>query len=1385
MGEKKNQDLSSKLPRNSVPLKDIFQKKIENSSNFLSDVWKPRNEENRGHQHQITEDNDVTDQDNIRDDGKHQSRTTKNCLQVQEVFENNCDDKEGRQIPCFCGSENCPFEIRKRHKDEDPPEKRMFNDFELMKSYKATDRTFPFSLLSLMWFPGEGDDKRPFPLSDKTDDDPYKERSEDFGSSATMRILNEAFPGLFDRKVKSLEENKNENTKKSTDFESSQKSLRPPPKPPRKIERRLQFSISNDDKEKTENDVSLNTCEKSVIDKEDHLNTGKSNDVHDSVIPDENKLSASIDSSLHSLSENSKQKKPDFSQSFPTSGKNKSSLGKDSNPVFSQSFTSDLRTEGAASKKSAEDLQSSGSGLRKLGKNSSQGLKIDQLDSLGIVDDTPLYKIQQSNSVNSHEIDDFDTPLDDIVGPECDSKLEEFPDLLSHDKPEESGASSVEESINSPPTASTDPETLLEGHASPPTASSDPETLLEEHMHYCPAVAHHHNGPNCLCCKCNQFTKNQHMLYELGLTEGLEMHDVVPDGNCMFRAIIDQLRMQGELTLTCHRIRQMAVDYLKNNPLQDDGTHLEDFFVADDESWEEYLKRISRDGEWGDQIILRGLAEVVNREISIITTIGDLHNQTTITPQSADKDEKIKKICLGHVNDQHYYSLRPKGWHEKWYRGARRKQLLEHRHFYSTDLEEQSTSLEELSSEEELTSPCRPSKLINCSSQHIDAYCHAPIFHMNFVIENVLPKNNIYTTYRYGGGRSHIIPLSWQKEWEIAGSVEEGLSVNIYTSSIENNRGMGNESFNAVKASNYPNLFKQIGKPVLVFKDDRYELGSDVVIIDSEKTSPGFTHVKSEKIQLPPFYTEINGKYFLLNTSFYTGLNANGTLKNIRKLRNKDPYLIFQKEACMIFYCGKCPKWPKEASEWILRKRPSGWPSTSLLEETLKVPCLLTPKYHPLSRNPDIEWMFDFSFPETFLLKDNISKEQRYCFHVFKLLIDFHTGRRKELSTFVLKTIFLYTLEVIPCQQWETCPSACMLYMTETLLSSLKERKIPHYFIPENNIISHLSGTILYQLIEKVNVVREFPIMSVILMAESHGLMTTYVTDQIIEDLNHLLDVSNITDSVLNTFIPAYAQITVTSLAHQKFRQAVNAVTTGYRMLQDLPRCSDDVFNPYENMSLEMFIQETTAGMKNFQVWWLCFFVDLFKKENTLKLFTRTNPFKKIVDLMDDCPPGDLDDVSVPNMMLQFHRQEFECKQIKGSGFILTMCKYLMQEGEYGLAGHYLRGIIKMMSKVLNDQDAIMAEVLQNPTYGKKPKEKNIDYLMQAFMTRMSSTLFLIFTDLYHCYEHQGQTGYFQEYVEQFESVCKNMATPSALSFLAEISRSLGTSKKIKDVLRH
>ena len=48
--------------------------------------------------------------------------------------------------------------------------------------------------------------------------------------------------------------------------------------------------------------------------------------------------------------------------------------------------------------------------------------------------------------------------------------------------------------------------------------------------------------------------------------KGLTPHDVYPDGNCLFAAIIDQLRVQGDFSFTSYTLRQSAVNYLRRNP---------------------------------------------------------------------------------------------------------------------------------------------------------------------------------------------------------------------------------------------------------------------------------------------------------------------------------------------------------------------------------------------------------------------------------------------------------------------------------------------------------------------------------------------------------------------------------------------------------------------------------------------------------------------------------------------------------------------------------------------------------------------------------------------------------------------------------------------------
>lgn len=640
-------------------------------------------------------------------------------------------------------------------------------------------------------------------------------------------------------------------------------------------------------------------------------------------------------------------------------------------------------------------------------------------------------------------------------------------------------------------------------------------------------------------------------------------------------------------------------------------------------------------------------------------------------------------------------------------------------------------------------------------------------------MENVIEKSNLITGHKcYGNNMTHEDNL--RSTFEFVGSVEEDLAVNLYALNIQSLQGIGNEDFNAPKVSMNPNFYKIIDTQNVVFQHDSYEINSDIYVINSENTNPGYTrlHITTKHhSHTCTYHKEINGTHYLTTSQFITPKSKYPDMDKPPSYSTFSPF----KKCQNIYLCYKCPRWPDQTREWISRNRPSGWPQKSLLKEVEALPCVLTPNSHPCSNEPDVEWMFDFSFPERFLLKENISKEQRYCFHVFKLLIDFHTGRMEELSTFVLKTIFLYTLEVLPQLQWDNCPSACVLYMIEILLVSLKERKIPHYFLPENNIIEHFSGGLIYSLIEKVNAVREFPIMSIIIMAESHGVMSTYITDQIIEDLNHYSTHNGIQDSILHTFVPAYTKIISISLALRKFRQSANAAVSGYKMLQDLFQGNEGDYNPYKNMSLFMFIRQAIDdSIPLYQVWWLCFFIDYYKKTNTLSSFTHTNPFKKISDMMDGFPPGDLDDISVPNHVLSYGQKG----NMLGPDleFLLTMCQFLISEHEFQQVAHYLRGLIHIVNKKIKNPESFMPECI--PGY-----EERMGYVMQSMISSLYNNLLWLLNALFMCYQKQQQTEYFQEYIEQLESVCDILASPSSYEGLAKIWRALGNRKKMNEAI--
>ncbi|CAL9776380.1 unnamed protein product [Musa acuminata subsp. burmannicoides] len=135
------------------------------------------------------------------------------------------------------------------------------------------------------------------------------------------------------------------------------------------------------------------------------------------------------------------------------------------------------------------------------------------------------------------------------------------------------------------------------------------------------------------------------------LTERLRLYDLVDlkvqgDGNCQFRALADQLYRSPEH----HKfVRQQVVDQLRSHPEIYDG------YVP--MSYDDYLKKMSKNGEWGDHVTLQAAADSYGVKIFILTSFKDTC-YIEILP-SVEKSKRV--ICLSFWAEVHYNSIYPEG----------------------------------------------------------------------------------------------------------------------------------------------------------------------------------------------------------------------------------------------------------------------------------------------------------------------------------------------------------------------------------------------------------------------------------------------------------------------------------------------------------------------------------------------------------------------------------------------------------------------------------------------------------------------------------------------------------------------------------------------------
>ncbi|XP_022787007.1 uncharacterized protein LOC111327158 isoform X2 [Stylophora pistillata] len=156
---------------------------------------------------------------------------------------------------------------------------------------------------------------------------------------------------------------------------------------------------------------------------------------------------------------------------------------------------------------------------------------------------------------------------------------------------------------------------------------------------------------------------------------------------------------------------------------------------------------------------------------------------------------------------------------------------------------------------------------------------------------------------------------------------------------------------------------------------------------------------------------------------------------------------------------------------WLRRRR--YWPDQGLVKKISSLHCYLLAKPHPYTTNKLLEWRFSFSSAEL-LLSSAITPWQKQVLMVVKALRRKYLQEPKLVASYHLKTVMFWVLESMPEQIRESCSRAVLLQrLIDKLLSCLKAKNLPHFFIPENNMFSHCEDGDILTVLSKVQRMRE------------------------------------------------------------------------------------------------------------------------------------------------------------------------------------------------------------------------------------------------------------------------------------------------------------------------
>ena len=154
-----------------------------------------------------------------------------------------------------------------------------------------------------------------------------------------------------------------------------------------------------------------------------------------------------------------------------------------------------------------------------------------------------------------------------------------------------------------------------------------------------------------------------------------------------------------------------------------------------------------------------------------------------------------------------------------------------------------------------------------------------------------------------------------------------------------------------------------------------------------------------------------------------------------------------------------CSFWPNVASDWRQRPRYFGWPTPSDISSIVSFGCHLVAIGHPHSETKFTEWRISFSIAERTLVW-SFNHVQMQCYALMKIILKQFiktkcSPENQVLCSYFIKTFLFWKFETTDLQFWRIDNlRECFIYLLNQFVYFLREGVLPHYFIPEFNLLS-------------------------------------------------------------------------------------------------------------------------------------------------------------------------------------------------------------------------------------------------------------------------------------------------------------------------------------------